>query len=71
MATEAIDKYNLTAAGLAAKIQYNVQYIRTLARTKKIPALKRGRAWLFNGDEVLQHLKAETERNASGDSILS
>lgn len=63
-----LDRYNLTTAALAAKIQYHPQYVRFLAASGKLPAIKRGRAWLFCADEVFQHLKLETEKNVNGSS---
>lgn len=70
MTTE-LTEYNLSAEELAAKLDYGVQYVRFLARVGRLPGLKRGRAWRFNEGEVLNFLKAETEKNANGDSTGS
>lgn len=62
------EKPLLTTAELAAKLRYHPVYVRHLAATGKLPAVKRGRAWLFDEVEVLRYLHVETEKNASGDS---
>lgn len=71
--------YTLTASEIAKKLHYHPQYVRFLASQGKLPALKRGRMWLFNEIEVFKFLKAgspnESARNesenAGDDSILS
>lgn len=63
-----LEQYNLTTAQIAAKLHYHPQHVRVLAIKKKLPALKRGRAWLFNEEQVLKHLQAEAEKNAGGNT---
>lgn len=69
--------YTLTVSDIARKLQYHPQYVRFLASQNKLPALKRGRMWLFNETEVLNFLrsgKVESARHESAqgdDSILS
>lgn len=59
--------YSMTTEELAGKLGYNVQYVRFLASKKKLPAIKRGRAWKFCEAEVMDFLKNETEKNTNGD----
>lgn len=71
--TDELDKYNLDTKMLAEKLGYHLQYVRFLASTGALPAVKRGRAWRFNGDEVLKHLKKETNAKSGsgkGSSVL-
>ncbi len=42
----------LTVKGLALKFKYTEYWIRELARIGKIPAIKRGRRWLFDEERV-------------------
>lgn len=53
-------QYTLDSADIAKKLGYHVQYVRFLAAGGKIPALKRGRKWLFNEQEVLEFFKSQT-----------
>jgi len=62
--------YNLTTFQIAEKLGYHPQYVRALALSGKIPALKRGRAWLFSEAEVLKHFKLETTKHAGGNDAL-
>lgn len=52
--------YTLGTEEIAKKLGYHVQYVRFLAASSKIPALKRGRKWLFNEQEVLEFFKSQT-----------
>lgn len=62
-----LDKYTLTTEQIAAKLKYSPQHVRVLAKAKRLPALKRGRAWLFSEEEVTKHLQAEaTKSNVTG-----
>lgn len=51
----------VTSDVMAAKLGYHVQYLRDLARLEKIPAVKRGRAWLFDEVEVAKFLETQTK----------
>lgn len=52
-----ITEYREPAEEIAAVLQYNVQYVRILARTGKLPAIKRGRQWMFCKQEILDNLR--------------
>lgn len=41
----------------AEKLQYNVNYLNQLAKAGKIPAVKRGRVWMFDMDVVQKYLE--------------
>jgi excisionase family DNA binding protein len=41
---------------MAEKLGYNAQYLSKLALAGKIPAVKRGRVWLFDEDKVQEFL---------------
>ena len=53
-------QYTLDSKELAKKYGYHVNYVRFLAAGGKIPALKRGRKWLFCEAEVLAYFKTQT-----------
>ena len=53
--------YNLRVPQVAKLLGYHEQYVRYLAVHGKIPALKRGRLWLFSETEILQKFKRDTE----------
>jgi excisionase family DNA binding protein len=55
-----LDRYTLDSDGIAKKLGYHVQYVRFLAAANKIPALKRGRKWLFDESEVLAFFAKQT-----------
>lgn len=61
-----LTRYNLTAEEIAEKLGYNVQYVRTLAASGKLPAIKRFRQWLFDEQEVFEALRQETEKATDG-----
>ena len=42
----------LTVKGLALVLGYSEYWIRELAREGKIPAIRRGRMWLFDEEKV-------------------
>lgn len=73
-----LSDYTMTTEDLANKLGYHVQYVRALALKGKLPALKRGRAWLFSEAEVMEHLQKQTGKNGEangrratdGDSLL-
>lgn len=44
--------YKLNIEQVAEMLGYSEPYLRTLAREKKIPALKRFRQWLFCKEEL-------------------
>lgn len=60
--TNNLSEYILTTDGIARKLGYHVQYVRLLASAGKLPAIKRGRQWLFNEAEVFAFLKKNTEK---------
>lgn len=60
-ANKTIDRYKLTAQEIADKLGYNVQYVRWLAKTKQLPAIKRIREWRFDEAEVYDFLKKQTD----------
>jgi excisionase family DNA binding protein len=45
------------ARTIAEKLGYNLQYVNQLAKAGKIPALKRGRIWLFDESAVEKHFQ--------------
>lgn len=47
--------YDLNIAALAAKVNYNPNYVRWLAQEKKIPGKKIEGKWFFSWDEVASH----------------
>ena len=46
----------LTVKGLAIKLGYTEYWIREMARSGKIPAIKRGSMWLFDEQAVKEAL---------------
>ena len=42
---------------IAEKLGYNMQYLNQLAKAGKIPAVKRGRIWLFDEEAVDKFLQ--------------
>jgi len=52
----------VTCDVIAKKLGYHIQYVRDLARLGKLPATKRGRAWLFNETEVVEYLQDQDKK---------
>ena len=72
MSLSDLSRYNLTTEQLAGKLGYHPQHVRLLASKGKLPAIKRGRAWRFNEEEVLNFLKQQGVNNGpSGDPKVS
>jgi len=72
--------YTLTVNDISRKLKYHPQYVRFLASQGKLPALKRGRMWLFNESEVFNFLRNQinqesaangSDQDTGADSILS
>ena len=63
-----LDAYTLNTVSAAKKLGYNVQYVRFLASQGKLPALKRGRQWIFSEAEILNFLKSETNNVLEGNN---
>ena len=63
-------EYNLTAEDVAKIYNYNIQYVRDLARYGKLPALKRGRKWLFSKEELQDFFRQETVKYNMVNSVL-
>lgn len=59
---QSLSNYTLTTFQIAKMLGYHVQYVRFLASEGQIPALKRGREWKFNEQEVLAHFKKQTDK---------
>lgn len=49
-------KYNLNVSDVGKLFGYSGAHIRRLAADGKLPCIQRGRVYLFNLDEVRQHL---------------
>lgn len=56
-----LGRFTDTVEEISKKTGYNKQYIRVLAKSGKIPCLKRGRRWLFCPSEVEEHFMRETK----------
>jgi len=54
------DRYNLNSVELAQKLGYHPQYVRYLASMGRLPAIKRGRMWMFCEDEVFEFFRSKT-----------
>lgn len=73
-----LSDYDKNTEQIAKILGYNSAYVRHLAVQGRLPAIKRGRAWLFSETEVLEHLKKETHKNGEaygrratdGDTLL-
>lgn len=61
-----LEKYNTTTEEIAKILGYHIQYVRFLAASGKLPAVKRGRAWRFDQAEVLAFLKQQTSKATNG-----
>jgi hypothetical protein len=58
-----LEQYTLTTEDVAEKLQYNIQYVRILAKQGKIPAIKRFRQWLFCEQEITEFFASNMERS--------
>ena len=56
----------LTVKGLAVKLKYSEYWIRELARTGKIPAVRRGRRWLFDEEKVREAILEDNSYSKKG-----
>lgn len=63
MRQTSLDKYRLTTKDLAEKLGWNRNYIRRLAASGRLPAIKLLRKWQFCEEELLKFLKNEVERS--------
>lgn len=54
--------YNLRVPDVARLLGYHEQYVRFLAVHDKIPAIKRGRLWLFSESEIMEKFKRNTRK---------
>jgi len=52
--------YNLRVPAVAKLLGYHEQYVRYLAVHGKLPAMKRGRLWLFSESEIMEKFKRDT-----------
>jgi len=59
--TEKFQDYNLRVPDVARLLGYHEQYVRFLAVHGKLPAIKRGRLWLFSETEILEKFKRDTQ----------
>ena len=50
----------LTRAELAAELRVSVDALERLIRKRKLPHFRAGRRYLFNLEEVLAHLRADS-----------
>lgn len=51
-----------SANEVAEIFKYHPERVRTLAREGKIPALKRGRVWLFEIEKLQAHFQNENQK---------
>lgn len=63
MQTTDFGRYTMSVRDLSKKLGYNEQYVRTLANSGKIPAVKRIRAWRFDPQEIEAFLRAQTQKS--------
>jgi excisionase family DNA binding protein len=63
MSTKAksFNHYNLRVPEVAKMLGYHEQYVRHLASIGSLPAIKRGRLWLFSEEEILEKYENETK----------
>lgn len=59
--TEKFQDYNLRVPDVARLLGYHEQYVRFLAVHGRLPAIKRGRLWLFSETEILEKFKRDTQ----------
>ena len=60
----------LTVGQLAEKLHYSEDRVRQLARSGQLPAIKRGRSWLFDFEKVKSDfliMKEQTKQETTGD----
>ena len=57
--------HDLNVTALAAKANYNPNYVRWLAQNKKIPGKKIGGVWFFSWQEVAPHFTTMVYANGS------
>lgn len=55
-----LERYSMTVAQIAKRLGYNEQHVRRMAKTGKLPAIKRIRQWMFDPIEVEQFLQDKT-----------
>lgn len=53
--------YKLRVPDVARLLGYHEQYVRFLATHGRLPAIKRGRLWLFSEAEIFDRLQKETQ----------
>jgi len=63
-----IERYQTDSSEMAEILNYNRQYLVTLAKAGKVPAKKRFRQWLFCKEEVLTFLNVQTEEAITEES---
>lgn len=63
--------YDLNIAALAVKVNYNPNYVRWLAQTKKIPGKKIGGVWYFSWADVASHFTTQAPANGSDNGLKS
>jgi len=55
--TQTLEKtHTLDVDGLAKETGYCTQYIRRMAQRSLIPAIKKGRRWYFNAEDVRKQI---------------
>ncbi len=59
--TDKFQDYNLRVPDVARLLGYHEQYVRFLAVHNRLPAIKRGRLWLFSETEILEKFKRDTQ----------
>lgn len=59
-------EYNSTVEDLVAATGYHPDHVRRLARTKKIPHIKRGRAYFFNLEAAMRVIVKSEEPVTNG-----
>lgn len=58
----------LTVEQLAQKLHYSADRVRQLARSGRLPGIKRGRSWLFDFDDVkTQYLNINSKSKSVGE----
>jgi excisionase family DNA binding protein len=67
-----LDRGSLIPLSEAAKrTPYTVDFIRQLARSRKITAVKIGRDWLTTSESVLHHIHDQQKRHRRALQLLS
>lgn len=54
-------EYKSTVQDIADLLGYHPQYVRILARKGSLPAMKRGRKWIFCKEELLDRVRDDTK----------